>query len=90
MITWDGESRDDLVKQLAAKYLMFERDYKVPVDSENAESATLKGKIRLLSRIRGDRQAMAEAKVLKLVKRDRKWFVEKEALKKALAKAEKE
>jgi len=86
-ITWDGESREDLVRQLSKQYITFERGFAIPVDTKDPTLATLKGKIRLLSRIRGDRQAMATTTVLKLVKRDGKWYAEPESLKRALEKA---
>ena len=85
-ITWDGESREDLVRQLSKQYITFERDYKIPIDAKDPGSATLKGKIRLLSKIRGDRHAMATTTVLQLVKRDGKWYAEPESLKRALKK----
>ena len=71
-ITWSGESREELVRQLSRQPITFERDYKIPVDAKDPKLATLKGKIRLLSKIRGDRKLMAETKVLQLIKRDGK------------------
>ncbi len=83
-ITWDGESRDDLVRQLSKHYITFERDFEIPVDAKDPTLATLKGKVRLLSKIRGDRQVMATTTVLQLVKRGEKWYAEPESLKLAL------
>lgn len=83
-ITLDGESREDLVRQLCRHHLTFERDFEVPVEAKDPSSATLTGKIRILSKIRGDREVMAITKVLKLVKREGNWYVEPKSLKRAL------
>lgn len=83
-ITHDSESREELVKNLSNHYLTFERDFKIPVAAKNPASATLKGKVRLYSKIRGERQFMAATTELHLVKRDGKWFVEPESLARAV------
>lgn len=84
-LTWDGESRKELVGMLPEKYLTLQRDIKIEIDDDDPNSATLKGKIRLLSNIRGDRQEMARTKVLKLVRKKGKWYVDSRSLKRALA-----
>ena len=88
-ITRDKESREELIEQFSRHPITFERDYTIPVDAKDPDSAVIRGKIRLLTNIRGDREVMATATSLKLVKRDWKWFVESESLKEALEEAEK-
>ena len=87
VLTWDGESREDLVRLLAKRPLTFEREFQVPVDAKDPSLATLQGKIRLLSKIRGDRQVLATTAELQLVKRKGKWSVEEMSLERALDKA---
>jgi hypothetical protein len=79
-VTWDGESREELVASMSKRHMTFERDFKIPTDPKNPATATLKGKIRLYSKIRGERQFTATTSELRLVKKDGKWFVEPESL----------
>jgi hypothetical protein len=82
-VTWNGESRGELVAGMTKHYITFERDFKIPVDAKNPAAATLKGKIRVYSKIRGERQFTATTSELRLVKKDGKWFVEPESLERA-------
>jgi hypothetical protein len=88
-ITWSKETRENLVEQLSQRPITFERDYKIQVDAKDPKKASLQGRIRLLSSIRGDSQVMATLTRLELVNRDGKWFVESESLKRALKRAKK-
>lgn len=83
-ITHGGESREDLVAQLSQRPITFERDFRIPVDVKDPASATLKGKIRLLSKIRGERQVMATTQELELVQMEGNWRVREESLARAL------
>ena len=87
--TWSKETRENIIGQLSRRQITFERDYKIPVDAKDPNVASLTGRIRLFSKIRGDRQVMATVKSLQLVKRGGKWFVEAASLKRALKKAQK-
>ena len=89
-ITWNGESREVLVRQLLKRPITFERNFKIPVDKESPTSVTLKGKIRILSKIRGDKEIMATTTVLKLVKREGKWYAEPKSFQQALKKVKKD
>ena len=84
-ITWDKESRAKLASDLSQIYITFERDFKIPVDQKNKNIAVLKGKIRILSKVRGDRIVEGTAESLKLVKKKNRWYADPESLKKALA-----
>ena len=88
-ITRKGESRADLVRQLSKRAITFERDFKVPVDAKNPDKAILKGEIKFTARIRGDREVMAEAKELLLVRKKGRWYVDEESFKQALKPAKK-
>lgn len=83
-ITRKAETRDELVRGLAQHRLTFERDYRVPVEADDPDRATLRGKIRLLSKIRGDRVVMGTTESLLLVQRKGAWFVEPTSLQRAL------
>ena len=85
VITRDKETRGELVRDLPKHRLTFERDFRIPVDPKNPEMATLEGKIKIISKIAGERKTEATARVLKLVKRDGKWFVEEELFKRILS-----
>ena len=84
VITQDGETRADLVRQLSRMAITFQREFELQADADNPNSAMLKGKIELVTKIRGDRETMAEITKLKLVKRDGKWYVESKSLKQSL------
>jgi hypothetical protein len=83
-ITQNGESRQDLYGLLASRHLTFERDFKIPVDHKTPTVAILKGNIRILTKIRGDRQVTATTTELRLEQREGKWYVEEESLPRAL------
>lgn len=82
--TWKKESRAELLRKLPRHYLFLERTFKVPVDPKNPDRATLNGKIRLMTKIRGDREVMAETKVLHLVRMKGRWYVDEKSLDRAL------
>lgn len=83
-VTWNGESREKLVRQLTTYHLTLERDFQIPFDPNNPRQADLEGDIELITKIAGDRQLMATANKLRLVERDGHWFVEATSLEQAL------
>jgi hypothetical protein len=83
-ITHNNESRQALYDGLPSHDLTFERDFKVPVDAKDKTQATLRGIIRIHTKIAGEQQLMASASSLQLVKVDGKWKVTQESLGRAL------
>jgi hypothetical protein len=83
-ITLKDESRQDLYELLVSRHLTFERDFKIPVDEKIPTIATLKGSIRIYTKIRGDRQVMATTTELRLEQREGRWYVKEESLRRAL------
>lgn len=85
--TWVGQSPEELMGGLVGRKLTIERDFKVPVDADDPNKATLRGKIRVVASKRRDALLVAEFGVLHLVKRNGQWFVAEADVKKALAAA---
>lgn len=84
-ITHDDESWEQLYDLLASRTLTFERDFKIPVDEKNPAEATIKGSIRIYSRIAKHRDLKTTTTELKLIKDEAgNWRVEKESLARAL------
>jgi hypothetical protein len=84
-ITHDNESREQLYDMLATHSLTFERDFKVPVDGKEPAEATLKGSIRIYTRVAKHRDIKATTTELKLVQVEgRNWRVDQESLARAL------
>ncbi len=86
-ITWDGETRENLVRQLSTRSITFERDYRIPITEGTPNVAELNGSICLVSEIRGTKQVEAEPRALKLVNYGGKWFVQSASLEQALKEA---
>jgi hypothetical protein len=83
-VTLDGQSRADLAWALTKQPITFGRDFVIPVDAKDPASATLQGKIEIVTKVAGERKVMATATSLKLVQREGHWHVQADSLEKVL------
>ena len=59
--------------------LTFERDFKIPVDPDDDNKATIRGEIEISARLRGDRsRSPAKTDHLRFVRRGDRWFLAEE------------
>jgi hypothetical protein len=69
-ITYDDHTEAQLWALLNDHYLTFERDFAIPVKPDDANAATLEGKIVVHTFRRGDSRVSVEVKKLDLVKKE--------------------